>query len=208
MIIVQLQAIKFRSRPDVQTVTYARRVPEWMTQWTVAANYAPALSEGRDISAIEEQFADSFWRDMNNAVPELCKRDKLDILEDFEFKYVLYEAQPGQIARFAGSGSFLGNDAFVAGDEKERAEQYTKMRPRLVDAMQAALPDDCLSLVDRYRETWSPDMIFDELGEEGSASRQQLGLELEKAFGAFYPKLYSLALDQAMTFLYNVGVRV
>lgn len=172
MIIVQLTRIKFRNRPDVQTVTYTKRIPEWMAQWTVGNNFPPALSAGNDTQAIERQWADLFWSHMQSALPELCKRGKLDHLADFEFRFTQQVCEPDKLARYVGSGSFIGSDPFGGDGEpdepapeapKTESKTEANIRSRILSLVRKHFPDG--NLYEQFRHhKYSLKALCDEQG--------------------------------------------
>lgn len=117
MYLLVLKKIELRKRDDVQTVAYAKAVPEWMSQWTVANNYNPYLMDGRDsdeINRVGELIVNDFLDSLDSALPEHRKRTRLSHAGDFTFSYNLYVCEVGKASKYVGCGSFIGEDVLRA----------------------------------------------------------------------------------------------
>jgi hypothetical protein len=111
MYLLTLTQIRFRPRDDVQTVTYQRRIPDWLSQWTVANNYAPYLMADNyepDRQVVRALVVNKFLTNMRSAVGELMIRSDVDHLDDFEFKYNLHRVAVGEESTYVCCGSFHG----------------------------------------------------------------------------------------------------
>lgn len=132
MYLFQLTRISLRSRPDVQTVTYAQRVPEWLSQWTVANNFGPVLMDGREASDIDyfaSVVVNRFLANMRHAVPELMKRGAADHAADFVFDFNVSVINLGVEAKYVACGSFHGDRGFPAkSDTKLGSEAAGEVR--------------------------------------------------------------------------------
>ncbi len=117
MYLLILKRIEFRQRDDLQTVAYAKAVPNWLSQWTVANNYAPYLMHGRDAEdriPTCELIVNDLLDSLDSALPEHFKRTRLSHAGDFTFSYNLYVAEVGKPSRYVGVGSFNGDDILNA----------------------------------------------------------------------------------------------
>jgi hypothetical protein len=120
MYLLQIKAVNFRSRPDEQTVTYTKRIPDWLSQWTVANNFHPYLMEGREPADLEQAMrlvVARFLEMLNSALPELVKRDPRSHAADFTFSYKVICVEVGKEGKAVSQGQFTGDEAFSVSEE-------------------------------------------------------------------------------------------
>lgn len=169
MYIIQITRINFKNRPDDQTVTYAKRVPEWLSQWTARNNYAPLLCLDLEEGLREQQanVIDQFWADMNSAVPELCKRTKAEHMADFSFDYTIHNGAPGLKTVYHGCGNFEYSPLPHCNDVKSVHDKSDKktVRRRLINVVAKAFPDG--NLVEQFiNHGYTLKTLCDEAGQE------------------------------------------
>lgn len=114
LIMVVLKSIDYVERPDVHTISYAKRVKEWLAQWTVAANYTPIITaavggniaQNVIVAAAVDQFVAQHigWLHSGNVLSELTQADR-DYHNDFRFNYEVYVANSGEPMQYNGRGS-------------------------------------------------------------------------------------------------------
>ncbi len=113
LLMVTLKSIDYVERPDVHTISYAKRVKEWLSQWTVAANYTPIvtalvgdIAQNAIVSAAVDQFVAQHigWLRSGNVLSELTQEDR-DYHNDFRFVYEIYVAESGEPMKYNGRGS-------------------------------------------------------------------------------------------------------
>lgn len=122
MYLLILKSIEFRKRDDVQTVAYAREVPQWLGQWTVAANFNPYLMNGRDshdIKSAANLIVQDHMEALDSALGQHVIRSKVSHANDFLFTYNVYVCEVGLSSKYVGCGSFIGGDMLPGGEPGE-----------------------------------------------------------------------------------------